>query len=105
MTTKAEKLRALERWESAITKTELAIANMHRSIGLQPDGGLMTILESIANELTKTVAELVGDQKEWLHWYRYQNDMGAHGFKAGPRGQTREIRCLEDLLWVIEVKT
>lgn len=104
MTTMAEKLRILERWESTVTKTDQQMANMHRSIGLQPDGALMTFLASTLDELTKTVAELVGDCSGWLDWYHYENDMGDRALEAGPSGQLRKIRCLEDLLWVIEVK-
>ena len=105
MTTKTEKLRALERWESAINSTEKYAATLHRSMGLQSEGGLITAFASLEKALTEATAELLKDRSEWLVWYWLDNNMGARGLDAGPRGKTREIRCLEDLLWVIEVKT
>lgn len=104
MTTKAEKLRALERWESAINNSEKYVATLHRSISLQPEGGLVTAFVSLEKALTAATAELLKDRGEWLDWYRFDNDMGALELDAGPPGKMREIRCLEDLLWVIEVK-
>ena len=105
MITKAEKLRALERWESAISRTEQYSASLQRSMGLQPEGGLITTFAALEKALTEATAELLKDRAAWLYWYWLDNDMGARGLEAGPRGQLREIRCLEDLLWVIEVKT
>lgn len=97
MTTKAEKLRALKRWESAIVA-------LHRTAGLQLKDGQIMALVTLEKAITKVTAELIGDCEKWLAWYQHENDMGARGLEAGPSGQAREIRCLEDLLWVIEVK-
>ena len=104
MTTMAEKLRSLERWESAINSAEQTIATLHRPLGLQPEGGQIMAFVALEKAITKVTAELIGDCAKWLDWYRFENDMGDRALEAGPSGQLRKIRCLEDLLWVIEVK-
>ena len=42
---------------------------------------------------------------EWLDWWAFECDFGAKPKQAGVVGQEmREIRTLEDLLWIIEAR-
>lgn len=47
---------------------------------------------------TQTLGELIGDRKDWLHWYCYENDMGRNGYEASNGSEARRpIRFISDL--------
>lgn len=50
---------------------------------------------------TVAVSQAVGDQSEWLSWFDLENDMGARGHEVVVNGETRPVKTLVDLVWVI----
>jgi hypothetical protein len=101
--TPAEKLAALQRWHDAITASDAHLNALDNLIGLVPEGGLRTAVQTAQDALTDATSELVGDTDGWLDWHRFTNAMGARGYIASPRrGESKPIITLADLLWVIE---
>ena len=100
--TKEQKLAALTRWQQAMEQADATIGPVIGLLQLQPESPVCGAVWRLQRLLTDMTAELVGDQAEWLDWYAYENDMGHKGFEAGPVDATREIRTLDDLLWLID---
>jgi len=109
--TPAEKLATLHAWEahvkaiSAVYEADrLACGALIESPRWEAVYGLlsahtMMVAQSIAPD--DATAENVA---EWLDWWQ-ELDFGARARKAGIAGQEmREIRTLEDLLWIIEAR-
>lgn len=52
---------------------------------------------------TKEISARIGDTCEWLSWFEFENDMGKKGLTVTTeKGETRNIRTLTDLAWVIQ---
>jgi hypothetical protein len=98
-----QKLTALKRWSDIMKRSDDLLAPVIDVLDLRPEGPVTTALWITQDALTKATAELVGDHAEWLNWFAADNELGAKGMEAGPDGQLRSIKTLEDLLWVIEV--
>lgn len=101
--TPAEKLAALESWAGAINRSNSCIDSLYAVTGMC-DGPFIESIWKLQDLATDMTAQVVGDESEWLDWYRNENGMGAKGMEAGPTGRLRKIVSLADLLWVIEVK-
>jgi hypothetical protein len=101
--TKTEKLVLLNEWKKRIEETEAMIKRVSDLMGLDPESPVLQAIWAIETDYTKSVAALVGDRYESLFWYWMENGMGRKSFDAGPKGKTRKIKTLKDLLWLIEV--
>lgn len=100
--TREQKLAALNRWQQAMEQADAAINPVIDLLQLQPESPVCSAVWKLQRLLTDMTAELVGDQAEWLDWYSYENDMGRNAMKAGWSGFEREIRTLDDLLWLLD---
>lgn len=101
--TPAQKLAALKRWADAIDTGSKHCDALDKAMGLSPESKTRAAFYDLMEALTKATAELVGDTMGNLDWYWMENDMGARGHTAGVVGDMREIRTLDDLLWLVEV--
>lgn len=99
--TQEQKLAALTRWQQAMEKADSTIDPVISLLQLQPESPICDVVWRLQSALTAATADLVGDQAEWLSWYAMENDMGRKGLEAGWMGAEREIRTLEDLMWLI----
>lgn len=63
-----------------------------------------TVVIDLCESHVKQVAHRIGDKKEWLEWFMYENDFGARGFEASPGDEhpMRKIETIDDLVWLIE---
>lgn len=100
--TREQKLAALNRWQQAMEQADAAINPVIELLQLQPESPVCGAVWKLQRLLTDMTAELVGDQADWLDWYAYENDMGRKGMVAGWSGFEREIRTLDDLLWLLD---
>lgn len=100
--TPEQKLAALTRWQQAMEQADAAINPVVELLQLQPESPVCGAVWKLQRLLTDMTAELVGDQADWLDWYAYENDMGRKGMEAGWSGFEREIRTLDDLLWLLD---
>lgn len=101
--TNSEKLAILREWEVQIETADNLIDPITEVLGLSVESPIHTAVWGLQNAYTKAVGKLVGDQAAWLDWYANENDFGRKHMEAGPKGATRHISTLADLVWVIEV--
>jgi hypothetical protein len=102
---KIEKLERLTEWADEIQKADAVIDPISEVLGLSVECPIHQAVWALQAAYTKSVSELVGDQEAWLDWYANENKFGEKGYEAGLKGNTRQIKSLEDLLWVIEETT
>jgi len=98
-----DKLKAMQVWEQVTKAVDKQFGDFEKLFGFV-ESPFTDALFRMQSEYTEAVAKNVGDASDWLNWYQFDNDMGAKGYEAGIEGGTREIKTLEDLLWLIEGK-
>lgn len=98
-----DKLKALRVWEQVTKAVDKQLSDLEMLFGFTESPFLDAIFR-MQSEYTESVAKNVGDTSDWLNWYQAENDMGAKGYDAGFGEDMREIKTLEDLLWLIEGK-
>lgn len=101
--TRDEKLTHLRAWHDAMTKADATIQPVIDALALCGEDPITNTVWQLQSELTKAYAALIGDAFESMSWFAAENDMGRNGMDAGVDGNTRPIRTVEDLLWLIEV--
>ena len=100
---KEEKLQILAEWQKRYEALDAQLNLLTKSIGCIAGSPLHEAVFTMFEEYTKLIAQLVGDGLESLNWYCYECDMGKSPREAGIKGDMREIKTLNDLLWFIEV--
>ncbi len=100
--TKAEKLAALQDWQTAYKNLDAAFDLLKPALGYLWEGSIWDASWFTFERYTEVMSDLVGDDSGWLNWYCYENDMGAKGHEAGYGEDLRTIEDLDDLLWLIE---
>lgn len=101
--TREQKLLHVQAWHDAMTKADEAIQPVIDALKLCGEDPITNTVWQLQSDLTRAYASLLDDAFESLAWYAGENDMGRNGMQAGAAGETRPIRTLEDLLWLIEV--
>lgn len=109
--TPAEKLAALHSWESHVKAISSVYEADRLACGADIESPRWRAVYGLLEAHTMMVAQAIApddatakDVAEWLDWWQ-EMDFGARSRKAGIAGQEmREIRTLEDLLWIIEVR-
>ena len=101
--TREQKLAHIQAWHDAMTKANENIRPVIYALALGGEDPITNTVWQLQTDLTRAYAEILDDAFESLNWYAIENDMGRNGMQAGAAGETRPIRTLEDLLWLIEV--
>ena len=101
--TRDEKLAYLQAWHDAMTKADATIQPVVDALALCGEDPITNTVWQLQSDLTKAYAAILGDVFQSLSWYAGENDMGRKGMDAGVDGNTRPIRTVEDLLWLLEV--
>lgn len=91
----------IEEWQKAIQRSDALMLPAVNALRLPPESPPWVAVQALQATLTTVCAALVDDKYEWLVWYWQENDMGARGHEAGPTGNTRPIKTIDDLLWLI----
>lgn len=94
----------LEEWAKNVQEHDQVLEKYQELLGFTKSL-LINHLFSTFSLYEKAVEELIVGTSvgEWLAWYRYDNDMGKKGYEATLKnGETRKIKNLDDLLWVLE---
>lgn len=94
------KLKILEQWQATSEALDKASEHM-LEFGMSIESEAVSVIHNAMEEVTKLASEAVGDEFNWLSWYQCAHKMGVLGLQATVNGETREIRTLEDLLWVM----
>lgn len=100
--TSAQKLAILQTWANRIIESDALLEPAIEALGLPPESPICTAIWSLQGALTQAVQAQLEDATGWLDWHHHENQMGERQLEAGPKGKTRPIRNLEDLLWVME---
>lgn len=101
--TRDEKLAHLQAWHDAMTKADATIQPVVDALALCGEDPITNAVWQLQSDLTRAYGALIGDAFESLSWYSSENDMGRKSMEAGTKVQTRPIRTVEDLLWLLEV--
>ena len=108
--TPAEKLAALQAWEAHVKAISAVYEADRVACGAEIDSPRWEAVYGLLDAYTQAVAAMIcpagAKPTDVAHWMD-EWQMSLHGAKmfAGLVGQEmREIRTLEDLLWIIEVR-
>ena len=101
--TREQKLLHIQAWHDAMTKADDTIRPVIDALKLCGEDPITNTVWQLQTDLTRAYAALLDDAFESLAWFAYENDMGRKGMQAGAAGETRPIRTVDDLLWLIEV--
>ena len=109
--TPAEKLAKLQAWEAHVKAISAVYEADRLACGAEIDSPRWSAVYGLLSTHTMMVAQAIApddataaDVVEWLDWWQ-DLDFGAKPKQAGLVGQEmREIRTLEDLLWIIEAR-
>lgn len=96
-----DKLKALQVWEQVTKAVDKQLYDFEKLFGVI-DAPFTDAIYRMQSEYTDAVAKNVGDASDWLNWYQFDNNMGEKCSAAGNGDNMREIKTLEDLLWLIE---
>lgn len=68
------------------------------------DACLYQFAEKLVSDQIRLIAAIIGDTKDGLEWFIYENECGEKGMQAGIDGEDlREIRSIDDYLWLVEL--
>ena len=102
--TRDEKLAHIQAWHDAMVKADETIQPVIDALALCGEDPITNTVWQLQSDLTRAYTSLLDDAFESLAWYAGENDMGRNGMQAGAAGETRPIRTVEDLLWLIELE-
>jgi hypothetical protein len=108
--TRVQKLDLLSAWFTQYTKAGVATKQLIALFGDIKESPMYETIWQLFDHYTLALRTLLGDipaepVDAWMHWFCYDNDMGARGLTAGIKGGLKEIKTLEDLLDLIEGST
>lgn len=73
------------------------------------EGPYQQSLFTLMDKYVDAVMQIIGDERQWLSWFIYDNEFGAKGFEAGfldeeieTDNQMRNIRTIDDLIWLLD---
>ena len=106
MSKQETKLKLLENLIGNVKRERLFKDRFYELFGGIPgnsDTCLYRFVDDLVNDQIQLVAALIGDTKEGLDWFIYENECGEKGHEAGFEGNMRSIKTAEDYLWLVEV--
>ena len=109
--TPAEKLATLQAWEAHVKAISSVYEADRLACGADIESPRWRAVYGLLSAYTMMVAQAIAPDDataenvaEWLDWWQ-ELDFGASPKRAGIIGkEMREIRTLEDLLWIIEAR-
>ena len=99
--TKEEKMQLLETWAKESKQLTDQWEKFASITGALSDWPLGDAIWSIVESHTSAVARLLECDDSHLSWQCYDNEFGKQGLECEIDGETREIRTLSDLAWMI----
>lgn len=91
----------LTRWQADMQQADSLIDPVINLLGLAGESRICQAVWGLQSALTKAVAAHIGATADWLSWYACENDFGRKAMEAGPADSMRQIRSIEDLVWVM----
>jgi hypothetical protein len=94
--------KTLEKWQDTILDTNLQIKKLRDFFGCT-ENDFIDSMERLQMEYTRSIENLIGDEFGTLDWYWLENEMGERGHKAGANGNLKNIKNIDDLVWLLEL--
>ena len=93
----------LQTWSDKIKASDAEIDRLLDPLGLVPESPMYALVWGLQAVYTDAVAVAVGDEGEWLLWYRHENEMGQKGYGCcpGTGHASRKINNVADLAQLI----
>ena len=92
----------LEEWRAKYEAMTEACDELSALTGAMPDCRLLAPVHALLDAYTAAVAELIGDDGDWLGWYAFECDMGARPKSAWlTDGREITVGTLAELVTVI----
>jgi hypothetical protein len=66
----------LDKWQSAMLAVEAQYDALAAVVGCMPESPLFDAIGQLKSSYTNAVAQLVGDDREWLEWWWLDCDLG-----------------------------
>jgi hypothetical protein len=84
-------------------KSQKCISDVDNLVGLDTEGPLADLIDRTSELNILLLGQILGDGHDNLFWYIFDNDCGKKEMQAGPLGDTKPIKNIDDLLWLIKV--
>ena len=91
----------LGHWKARIEKMETQIDAFAELTGARGDCPFLSNIYDLVDAYTASVSELVGDQWDWLIWYKNECELGKVPRAADIGGKVIGVRTLRQLAAVI----
>jgi len=92
----------LKIWQSHIELTDERMSDMFDILKLSPESPVYSMTWELMDAYTVAISVIVGDDCNWLDWYRAEKDMGMSKYEASPPGgKLRKIKNVRDLAKLI----
>lgn len=99
-----QKLDTMIAWEFSICTLEYEENRLAEVLQPSFESPFYHAIFAMEEAYTNAVSIMIGDDANWLNWYRFDNKMGKGNMKAGFGNRLKPINCLEALLKLIEAK-
>ena len=92
----------LTAWQQRYTDWKAQYDALHALTKCGPEAPIALAMGRMWDGYTNAVAQIVGDESEWLDWYCWENEMGAKGLEVtSTSGKTIKVRNVQQLARVI----
>lgn len=100
--TKKEILAKLVEWEAVQKDLDAQLERLYDLTGAQPDSAPLTAIYTVAEAHTKAVEEIIGDEMQWMDWWKYECRYGENALQAANLDKRlRKIDTLKKLAGLI----
>jgi hypothetical protein len=99
--TKEEKMQLLKIWEKRTENLNTQWEEFAAFTGARSDWPFGDAIWRMWEDHTKIVSDLLECDPDELFWYCFDNQLGEQGLECEFNNETREIRTLADLAWMI----
>ena len=97
-----EKAKAISEWQDTMEEMEEHQNKLADFFRCAFDAPIFEAIAAMQSKYTKAVAQVVGDEHDWLLWYWMENDFGRGNLNAAFDGVQFPARTAGELAAVIE---
>lgn len=77
------------------------LKSLKNMIGIDYESHLISAILKLEASQIELIEKMAGCNSDCLYWYVYENNCGSKGMEAGIDDDMREIRTVDDLVWII----
>lgn len=98
---KRQTIEAIEHWQELVQALERRLDALYELVGGDYGSPLGDGMEKIVDAYTALLAREIGDDKDWLQYWRLECEWGKRPRKVKIDGKERTIASVQDLAGVI----